>query len=116
MIHENSIRILFRMVFPFFLNDHFPSDYCFALRHGVTRWVVMGTAGLQGGEKSSYDGDSNDKYIDDEDYCQKKKEKKRYPSISSITGNNEVSPHSDVITLYNKEGSELDPNYKRQSF
>ena len=50
MVHENTIRILFRFVFPFFLNDHFPSDYCNALRHGSTRWVVMGTRGLQGGE------------------------------------------------------------------
>ncbi|KAI9321716.1 Alpha/Beta hydrolase protein [Dichotomocladium elegans] len=30
--HENSIRILFRILLPFFLNDHFPSDYCDALR------------------------------------------------------------------------------------
>ncbi|KAI8141893.1 Alpha/Beta hydrolase protein [Fennellomyces sp. T-0311] len=52
MVHENTIRILFRLVFPFFLNDHFPSDYCDALRHGSTRWVVMGTTGLQGGQNN----------------------------------------------------------------
>lgn len=47
---ENWIRIFFRILFPFFLNDHFPSDYCDALRHGKVSWVIMGSQGLQGGE------------------------------------------------------------------
>ncbi|KAI7852073.1 Alpha/Beta hydrolase protein [Circinella umbellata] len=110
MVHENTIRILFRMVFPFFLNDHFPSDYCSALRHGKTRWIVMGTAGLQGGEKDCYNGDNN-KYSCDDNYCQKSKDNKRYPSIiSSMSGNNKARPHLDTITLYNHEENDTDSN------
>ncbi|KAG1440879.1 hypothetical protein G6F56_011732 [Rhizopus delemar] len=31
---ESSVRILFRILFPFFINDHFPSDYSHALLKG----------------------------------------------------------------------------------
>ncbi|KAI8877402.1 alpha/beta-hydrolase [Backusella circina FSU 941] len=49
LVRENKIRILFRILFPFFLNDHFPSDYCDGLRHGTVNWVIMGAGNLEGG-------------------------------------------------------------------
>ncbi|KAI7907924.1 Alpha/Beta hydrolase protein [Cokeromyces recurvatus] len=48
---ENRIRILFRILFPFFLNDHFPCDYSESLRHGQVQWVIMGADGLEGGSE-----------------------------------------------------------------
>lgn len=48
---ENKIRILFRIIFPFFLNDHFPSEYSESLRHGTVNWVIMGAGGLEGGNE-----------------------------------------------------------------
>ncbi|KAI9474150.1 MAG: class 3-domain-containing protein [Benjaminiella poitrasii] len=51
MPKENRIRILFRILFPFFLNDHFPCDYSESLRHGHVQWVIMGTGGLEGGSE-----------------------------------------------------------------
>ncbi|CDS05303.1 hypothetical protein LRAMOSA07832 [Lichtheimia ramosa] len=40
---ENAIRILFRILFPFFVNDHFPSDYCDALRNGKKIAIAKGS-------------------------------------------------------------------------
>ncbi|KAI8082542.1 class 3-domain-containing protein [Gilbertella persicaria] len=40
--YESSIRILFRILFPFFINDHFPSDYSDALLKGDVEWVILG--------------------------------------------------------------------------
>jgi hypothetical protein len=57
LVQENQIRILFRILFPFFLNDHFPSDYCDSLRKGKVNWVIMGSHGLEGGNNNG----SNDK-------------------------------------------------------
>ncbi|KAI9025058.1 Alpha/Beta hydrolase protein [Phycomyces nitens] len=48
---ETWIRIIFRFAFPFFLNDHFPSEYCEGLRHGTVNWVIMAAGGIQGGYK-----------------------------------------------------------------
>ncbi|RCH95365.1 hypothetical protein CU098_000339, partial [Rhizopus stolonifer] len=39
---ENRIRILFRVIFPFFLNDHFPCDYSESLRRGTIQRIIMG--------------------------------------------------------------------------
>ncbi|GAA5796814.1 hypothetical protein HPULCUR_002192 [Helicostylum pulchrum] len=51
---ENKIRILFRIIFPFFLNDHFPSEYSESLRHGTVNWVIMGAGGLEGGNEEQH--------------------------------------------------------------
>ena len=51
LANENQVRILLRLVFPFFLNDHFPSDYCESLRRGTVNWVIMGAGGLEGGNE-----------------------------------------------------------------
>ncbi|CAO3685134.1 unnamed protein product [Rhizopus stolonifer] len=51
IMRENQIRILFRIIFPFFLNDHFPSDYCDSLRRGKVNWVIMAAGGLEGGNE-----------------------------------------------------------------
>ncbi|KAL7308149.1 hypothetical protein PS15m_012039 [Mucor circinelloides] len=48
---ENQIRILFRILFPFFMNDHFINDYCQSLRQGKVQWVIMGAGGLEGGDE-----------------------------------------------------------------
>lgn len=42
MKYETSIRILFRVLFPFFINDHFPSGYSEALLTGDVEWVIVG--------------------------------------------------------------------------
>ena len=42
MKNESSIRILFRILFPFFINDHFPSGYSEALLTGDVEWVIIG--------------------------------------------------------------------------
>ncbi|ORE20645.1 alpha/beta-hydrolase [Rhizopus microsporus] len=39
---ETSVRILFRLLLPFFINDHFPSDYSDALLSGDVEWIVVG--------------------------------------------------------------------------
>lgn len=39
---ETSIRILFRILLPFFINDHFPSDYSDALLSADIKWVILG--------------------------------------------------------------------------
>lgn len=48
---ENQIRILFRILFPFFMNDHFINDYCQSLRQGTVQWIIMGAGGLEGGDE-----------------------------------------------------------------
>ncbi|KAI8364760.1 Alpha/Beta hydrolase protein [Radiomyces spectabilis] len=47
---ETFVRLIFRVLCPFFMNDHFPSDYCASLRQGTVKWVIMGTGGFHGGE------------------------------------------------------------------
>ncbi|KAI7905651.1 class 3-domain-containing protein [Cokeromyces recurvatus] len=39
---ESALRVLFRILLPFFLNDHFPSDYCDALLMGDVEWIILG--------------------------------------------------------------------------
>ncbi|KAI8640502.1 Alpha/Beta hydrolase protein [Parasitella parasitica] len=51
---ENQIRILFRILFPFFMNDHFINDYCQSLKQGTVRWVIMGAGGLEGGDEEQH--------------------------------------------------------------
>ncbi|OBZ85603.1 hypothetical protein A0J61_06339 [Choanephora cucurbitarum] len=51
---ENRIRILFRILFPFFLNDHFPCDYSESLRKGRVQNVIMGAGGLEGGHEDQF--------------------------------------------------------------
>ena len=46
---ESWLRVTFRLLFPFFINDHIPSDYCNSLRKGTYKWVVAGGDGIQGG-------------------------------------------------------------------
>ncbi|KAI9272624.1 Alpha/Beta hydrolase protein [Phascolomyces articulosus] len=120
MVHENLIRILFRLVFPFFLNDHFPSDYCGALRHGRARRVVMGTAGLQGGEKDVH-AESDCSEEDD----QTNNLSKRYPNnndnnINNSGNNKSIHQHqhhtTDIITLHNNEPDEFNSTDRRLSF
>ncbi|KAI7863316.1 Alpha/Beta hydrolase protein [Spinellus fusiger] len=36
---ESVLKILFRVIFPFFINDHFPSGYCGGLRKGTIHWT-----------------------------------------------------------------------------
>ncbi|KAI8968900.1 class 3-domain-containing protein [Mycotypha africana] len=50
---ENQIRIWFRILFPFFLNDHFINDYSTALRQGKVHWVIMGAGDLEGGKEQA---------------------------------------------------------------
>ncbi|KAI9271321.1 Alpha/Beta hydrolase protein [Sporodiniella umbellata] len=49
-MQENQVRILFRVFFPFFLNDHFPSDYCDSIRNGKISHVFI----PNGGTKTEY--------------------------------------------------------------
>lgn len=51
---ETPVRILFRILFPFFINDHFPSDYCDALLSGDVEWVILGEE-EGGSEEQQYD-------------------------------------------------------------
>ncbi|KAI8089132.1 Alpha/Beta hydrolase protein [Halteromyces radiatus] len=39
---ENWIRILFRVLAPYMINDHFASEYPKCLRSGHVNWVIMG--------------------------------------------------------------------------
>jgi hypothetical protein len=57
---ETPTRILFRILFPFFINDHFPSDYSDALLSGDVEWVVVGDEGLKAGNSEYEDSKSND--------------------------------------------------------
>ncbi|ORY89950.1 class 3-domain-containing protein [Syncephalastrum racemosum] len=47
--NESWLRIIFRLVFPFFLNDHFPTDYCNSLRFGQVLSAVRLDEGMAGG-------------------------------------------------------------------
>lgn len=53
---ESLLRVIFRIVFPFFINDHFPTEYCNSLRKGSVRWMIPGQDGLRGGY-SELEGD-----------------------------------------------------------
>ncbi|KAI8362713.1 class 3-domain-containing protein [Choanephora cucurbitarum] len=53
---ETSTRILFRVLFPFFINDHFPSDYSDALLNGHVEWVIL----EEKGEGGNIDDDDDD--------------------------------------------------------
>ncbi|KAI9498363.1 Alpha/Beta hydrolase protein [Zychaea mexicana] len=55
---ESWLRVTFRLLFPFFLNDHFPSEYCNSLREGTLNWVIIGDEGLQGGAAARDDEES----------------------------------------------------------
>ncbi|KAG2225333.1 hypothetical protein INT45_005577 [Circinella minor] len=46
---ESWLRVTFRLLFPFFLNDHFPSEYVNGLRQGTLNWMIVGEEGMQGG-------------------------------------------------------------------
>lgn len=52
LVSDSLVRIILRMVFPFFVNDHFPSDYCEALRKGKINWVIIGEGGISGGDET----------------------------------------------------------------
>ncbi|KAG2230087.1 hypothetical protein INT48_005089 [Thamnidium elegans] len=39
---ETTTRILFRVLLPFFISDHFPSDYSDALLRGDVEWIIVG--------------------------------------------------------------------------
>ncbi|KAI8368497.1 class 3-domain-containing protein [Blakeslea trispora] len=57
---ETSTRILFRILFPFFINDHFPSDYSDALLNGHVEWVILDEEGEGGNIDDDDEGyDSN---------------------------------------------------------
>lgn len=60
--HESWLRIMFRVLFPFFLNDHFPSEYCQSLRRGCIDLVVTGQEGLEGG-KQDVQGDEEERFV-----------------------------------------------------
>ncbi|KAI9320089.1 Alpha/Beta hydrolase protein [Dichotomocladium elegans] len=59
---ESWLRAVFRLVFPFFLNDHFPSDYCSAIRqgklvlHGVDEGYVGDNSGFLHDEEEQIRG------------------------------------------------------------
>lgn len=48
--NESWLRIIFRLLFPFFLNDHFPTDYCNSLRFGQVMSAVCLEEGMAGGD------------------------------------------------------------------
>lgn len=52
LVSDSLVRIVLRIVFPFFVNDHFPSDYCEALRKGKINWVVIGEGGISAGDET----------------------------------------------------------------
>ncbi|KAJ2957759.1 hypothetical protein NQZ79_g6563 [Umbelopsis isabellina] len=52
LVSDSLVRIILRIVFPFFVNDHFPSDYCEALRKGKINWVVIGEGGISAGDET----------------------------------------------------------------
>jgi hypothetical protein len=58
MKNETSVRILFRILFPFFINDHFPSGYSDALLTGDVEWVILGE---KVGGNEEYDDDMLEK-------------------------------------------------------
>ncbi|KAI9307917.1 Alpha/Beta hydrolase protein [Cunninghamella echinulata] len=39
---ESWIRILFRVLAPYMINDHFASEYPKSLKHGQVKWVILG--------------------------------------------------------------------------
>ncbi|ORZ05434.1 Alpha/Beta hydrolase protein [Absidia repens] len=41
LANENWIRILFRVLAPYMINDHFAADYPKCLQHGHITWVIM---------------------------------------------------------------------------
>lgn len=54
LAHESWLRVLFRLLFPFFLNDHFPSDYCAGIRQGLLNKDVP-IAGQESWDKRNLD-------------------------------------------------------------
>lgn len=52
LVSDSLVRIILRVVFPFFVNDHFPSDYCEALRKGKINWVIIGEGGISAGDET----------------------------------------------------------------
>ncbi|PKC15233.1 alpha/beta-hydrolase [Rhizophagus irregularis] len=49
MRNEYWLRIFYRIIFPFFINDHFPGDYVRAIREGTIERVIVGSPGQIGG-------------------------------------------------------------------
>ncbi|CAG8556291.1 6361_t:CDS:2, partial [Funneliformis mosseae] len=49
MKNESWLRIFLRIMFPFFINDHFPGDYARAIREGTIERVIVGLPGQVGG-------------------------------------------------------------------
>jgi hypothetical protein len=64
---ETPVRVLFRLLFPFFINDHFPSEYCDALLTGDVEWVILGE------EQGGADDKQEEEYFNNT-----KKKSKRY--------------------------------------
>lgn len=62
---ESTTRILFRILLPFFISDHFPSDYSDALLTGDVEWVIVGEK--QGGNDQEdlklHQLDDEEKYV-----------------------------------------------------
>lgn len=63
---ETPIRILFRILLPFFVNDHFCDSYSDALLTGDVEWVIVG-------EKEGGNQEDDDQYL-----MERKKKSKRY--------------------------------------
>ncbi|KAI8996779.1 Alpha/Beta hydrolase protein [Pilobolus umbonatus] len=65
---ETPLRILFRMILPFFVNDHFPSEYSASLRYGKIHGVIRGEE--EGGkeEESTYERDNDSLHLFDDEY------------------------------------------------
>ncbi|GAA5816302.1 hypothetical protein MFLAVUS_009828 [Mucor flavus] len=61
---ETTTRILFRVLLPFFISDHFPSDYSDALLKGDVEWIIVGEK--EGGhgkeEEGDYAGEKSKRY------------------------------------------------------
>ncbi|RIA87180.1 Alpha/Beta hydrolase protein [Glomus cerebriforme] len=53
MRNESWLRIFYRFIFPFFVNDHFPGDYIHAIREGTIERVIVGIPGQIGGIEKS---------------------------------------------------------------
>ncbi|KAL0077191.1 Alpha/Beta hydrolase protein [Phycomyces blakesleeanus] len=47
---ESFLKVAFRVLFPFFINDHFPANYCDGLRSGRVKRIVMTEGNFQGGQ------------------------------------------------------------------
>ncbi|KAI8969099.1 Alpha/Beta hydrolase protein [Mycotypha africana] len=62
---ETPLRVVFRILLPFILNDHFPSDYCRALLSGNVEWIIVGE------KEGGYVNEEEEQQFSDEDLQQK---------------------------------------------